>query len=223
MPTSTLKEKQALVTKRKADRLKCLDFVFEATGGQQGSTVSFRDIQAHLDLSEGDTYAICDFLVGQYLLTTMGIGNYNITSHGVDFYERAIAEPDYPVTSDFVEANVVFIAGDVSGGQIQIGTRDSIQAESVYLGPEETKHLVVLVEELTKRFDEIPFDSAESRAEAEADLTTLTAQAKSPRPKAGVVAGAVGVVRLVTSNNAMWDGVKTAWEHLAPYLPHLSG
>jgi hypothetical protein len=92
------------IAKRRADRLRVLQAVFDAAGGATSEVVRVAPtIQLQLELSHQDLQAACDYLVGEHLIKPLATINeapvyitVQLTHRGVVEMEQSISSPDRP-------------------------------------------------------------------------------------------------------------------------------
>lgn len=90
------------VTKRRADRLRVLAAMFDATGGVEREPVRLvPTLQAQVGLSDEDFQAACAFLVGERLISAVyAVSNLyvsgQLTHRGVVEMEASLGAPDKP-------------------------------------------------------------------------------------------------------------------------------
>jgi hypothetical protein len=180
------------LTKKKTDRFRYLNLLYERTGGQRLKFLDMWDLGGELAIGRDDTHALVDYLVGENLAEHRGIGGIiGITHYGIVEVERALTEPEAP-TKYFPPVINVLNIHSVVGSQIQQGTHDSTQAQTVTTN--DTEAIRALVNGFRERLSDLPFDQAD-RSEAEAELQTLEAQLRSSKPKSAIVRESLKTLR----------------------------
>lgn len=119
-------------------------------------------------------------------------GGIVITHEGIRQVERALSSPDEP-TDYFPPINVIYV-GSMHHSQIQQGTLESLQHQSS--ADVSRDQLLEFIEEARVRIDELSLANNQ-RDEFIADLSTIEAQAKSPKPKQPIIREAIASVRLI--------------------------
>lgn len=180
------------LTKKKTDRFRYLNLLYERTGGQRLKFIDMWDLGGELGIGRDDTHALVDYLVGEHLAEHRGIGGIiGITHYGIVEVERALTEPEAP-TKYFPPVINVLNIHSVVGSQIQQGTHGSMQTQTVTTN--DTEAIRTLVNAFRERLSELPFSQAE-RSEAEAELQTLEAQLRSSKPKNAIVQESLKTLR----------------------------
>ena len=167
-------------TERQRDRADFLLSLYELTDADTLQDVNFRTIGARLGFDEQYASTVASYLA-----------------------DRGLAE------------------WTVRGGQMGITTDGIDEAERLQeggaqpplavlvLSPEEQHAVEAFLTAYRQSEDDLPI-AGEDRAELDADVATLTAQMRSPRPKRRIVRAAVGEVHRVLSGaagSAAYDGI----------------
>lgn len=180
------------LTKKKTDRFRYLNLLYERSGGQRLKFLDMWNLGAELGIDRDDTHALVDYLVGEHLAEHRGIGGIiGITHHGIVEVERALSEPEAP-TKYFPPVINVLNIHSVVASQIQQGTHGSSQVQTV--STNETEAIRVLLTALKERLPELPL-SPEDKAEAESEIQTLDAQLRSSKPKSVIVKESLRTLR----------------------------
>jgi hypothetical protein len=171
------------LTEKKAQRLRFLHALYNATDGDGTQLVDMWELGQELGLQSTDTQKVAEYLDGEGLIEFRVLGGgIAITHEGVVQVEAALSKPD-EATQYFPAAINYLHIGSVVGSQIQQGTQQS--SISTFAG-ERLGDLVEFVASLRQALPELLL-SSEAKAEAEAEAATLEAQSKSPKPKTSVI------------------------------------
>ncbi len=174
------------IAQRRADRLRVMNAIYEASGGSEHKEVLGRELAAKLGLTDRDLGDACRYLAGEGLIEEampdMGGSPVpywvNIRHEGIREIEQSLQAPDKP-TEHFPPISVIHIEGDNIGSPIQTGSLGAPQTVSVGDISLDT------VREILTEFDaqasslHLPDDEA---AQLHADMATVKAQVESPRP-----------------------------------------
>lgn len=141
-------------------------------------------------------------------------GDVSITHRGVKEVEQSLARPDEP-TEHFPPAATVYITGDVYG--LQAGTSQSTQQVEIVLEAGARGAIAAFAQALREAVEQLPDDERET---ALADLDTVNAQLRSPRPRRAVLREALRSLRAV-AEGAAGSGAFAGAAALAQSLPPL--
>jgi hypothetical protein len=170
---------------KKRKRLLFLHHLYEVTDGDVNSSPMVEELGQELSLSRDEAFAITDYLEGEGLVETIGIGHrVGITHKGVREVEAALSEPDKPTRYFPPASHIIIVQGDLHNSPIQQGTHHSTQTISYTA---ETSHdlrqfLVLVKQELLQ----LPL-APDDQSQAEAEVTTMQAQLAAPRPNPGIL------------------------------------
>ena len=180
------------LTKKKTDRFRYLNLLYERTGGQRLKFLDMWDLGGELGIGRDDTHVLVDYLVGENLAEHRGIGGIiGITHYGIVEVERALTEPETP-TKYFPPVINVLNIHSVVGSQIQQGTHGSTQTQTVTTN--DTEAIRALVSSFREKLSELPLDQAD-KSDAEAELQTLEAQLRSSKPKTAIIRESLKTLR----------------------------
>jgi hypothetical protein len=177
------------IAQRRADRLRVMNAIYEASGGSEHKKVLGHELAAKLGLTDQDLGDACRYLAGNGLIKIKEAMNglaggpvphwINITHWGIQEMEQSLQAPDKP-TGHFPPAiSLIEIHGNVIGSAIQSGSPGAQQDVSV------GDISLDRVREILTEFDaqasslHLPDDEA---AQFHADMATVKAQVESPRP-----------------------------------------
>jgi len=177
---------------KRRQRLLFMNTVYTKTQGDRFTFTNLAEIAPVLRLSLQDAGRVGEYLVGEGLIewAYMG-GGIAITHRGIKEVEQALSQPDRP-TEHFAPAINVIHIGQMSG-QIQQGTIGSVQNQTQSVGDAEIAQLARFIEEVKRAKGDLP-DGAEAGADLDAQVATIEAQMKSPRPHREVLKTAGGVL-----------------------------
>ena len=116
------------IARRRADRLRVMNAIYEAAEGSRMSHVSGGWLLEHLELSDEELGGICRYLEGEHLITAgrEDWGHHTpfmilLTHAGIEEMKRSREAPDQ-ATEHFPPISVIHIEGDAIGSAIQVGS-----------------------------------------------------------------------------------------------------
>jgi hypothetical protein len=189
----TLKESiMSTLTKRKTDRFRFLNRMYEISDGSEMKDISMWELGKELGLSREETENVADYLKGEELIKFTAMGGWiSITHYGIIEVEEAINNPDESTQYFPPVVNIMHINSMV-GSQIQQGSHGSTQNQEI--NQNDLDAIQTLVGTLKEKIPDIPFDE-DQRAEAEAELQTVEAQIKSSKPKVSILRESLTTLR----------------------------
>jgi hypothetical protein len=115
------------IGRRRADRLRVMNAIYEAAEGSRMSHVSGGWLLEHLELSDEELASVCRYLEGERLITA-GREHWDhhtpfmilLTQAGIEETKRSRAAPDQ-ATEHFPPISVIHVEGDAIGSAIQVG------------------------------------------------------------------------------------------------------
>lgn len=147
-------------------------------------------------LAPEEAESVVEYLENDGLIKTQTLaGDVSITHRGIKEVEQSLARPDEP-TEHFPPATV-YVAGDVYG--LQAGTSHSTQQVEVVFDADTRGAIAAFAQALREVVDELPDDERET---VRADLDTVDAQLRSPRPRRAVLREALRSLRAVAEGAA---------------------
>jgi hypothetical protein len=174
------------IEKRRADRLRVMNEIYEAANGSRFTQVPGPWLLEHMGMPADELADVCAYLASEHLIegdkTSWGsLVPYflRLTHRGITEMERSHSEPERPTVHFPPMISIVHIEGDNVGSPIQAGSPGAQQSVSMEdLNLDRVREIVT---ELVARAPsmELPEDEA---AQLQADLATVTAQVNSPRP-----------------------------------------
>jgi hypothetical protein len=187
-----IKETRLLdIEKRRADRLRVMKAIFDASSGSEDVFVSGPELLENLGLSDQELGDACKYLEGEHLIsTTQTMWGHltpymiQITHWGIKEMEQSLTAPSEP-TQHFPPAiSVINVHGSVIGSAIQSaspGARQEVSTGDLDLGA--VREFVGQYEARAADLD-LPSPAAEELA---AEIDTVKAQLRSPKPKHHVI------------------------------------
>jgi hypothetical protein len=163
----------ATIAEKMDQRTRFLIALYEATDGERLARVNSREVGATIGLSAEDSDSVASWLTGETLAEwrTLG-GGIGITQYGIGKAEEFL---------EAREEQAAAAAGDIVG-----------------LTVSEHRDLERIIDGVRRVLDDddLPLEE-EDKAELDADLRTLEAQNRSPKPKRPIVKIALGGVLTV--------------------------
>jgi hypothetical protein len=198
----------------RAQRFAFLKALYDATEGSTRALVAMDAIGERLGFDRQHSTKLADYLADEDLLRFAAAGPMlEITPWSVKEVEEALNAPEEP-TEHFlpiVLAQNYLQVGTMSHSQVQQGTTSSTQVQRA-LDVDALRDLVAQLRAITPELDL----EAEENDEYEADIETLAAQLRSPRPKVRILRESLSSVRTIFEG-AAGAGVAAG----AAHLPHL--
>jgi hypothetical protein len=208
------------LTKKKTDRFRFLNRLYERTGGDYFALEDMWAVGADVDLTREETQRVMDYLNGEGLATHRAIGGaVAITHAGLREVERALSAPEAPTHYFPAVVNVLQVQSMV-GSQIQQGTHGSTQTQSQSITQNDVAAIQALLAAMQSNLTALGFN-AESRTEAEAEIQTLKAQVQSNRPKPVIIRESLKTLRNLVegvASNAVAAGILPLFAPLAALL-----
>ena len=186
------------IRERQSKRFLVLKRLYDAhhTTETAWQPVSTKEIGSEIGLSEQETLQIMMYLEKEGLIQAYADGGdtARITHAGVVEIEHALSLPALP-TEHFFPNVVQYIvnARQIVNSPIQQGTIDSSMTIS---SQDVAREIQGLIELLKPILAELPIDTR-GRAEVEAEVDTVTAQLKSPRPKRNIIKASLETIRRI--------------------------
>ncbi|GAB2742740.1 hypothetical protein GCM10027019_22780 [Melaminivora jejuensis] len=206
------------LTKKKADRFRLLNRLYEITDGHTMKIVSMWDVGDTAQLARNETENVVNYLVGEHLVEHRTIGGgISITHHGIVEVERALSAPESPTHYFPPVVNIVNVHSMV-GSQIQQGTHGSTQSQVA--NTNDIDAIRVLISKFGACIHDLPI-SAEEKAEAQAELSTVEAQLASSKPKISILRESLKTLRNLVegvASNAVAAGLLPFFGPLAALL-----
>lgn len=181
-----------VLTKKKTDRFRYLNRLYEVTNGNGKELVSMWEIGKAIALARDETENVVNYLVGEHLMEHRTIGGgISITHQGIVEVERALSAPDAPTHYFPPVINIVNVQSMV-GSQIQQGTHGSSQSQTV--SQNDIDAIRALVTQFKEQLSELPLNAGD-KTEAQAELQTIEAQLGSTKPKLSILKESLKTLR----------------------------
>jgi hypothetical protein len=190
------------IEQRQANRLLVMKAIFDASGGSEHKEVLGHELAAKLGLTDQELGDACRYLAGEGLIEEAApdmSGSpvpywVNIRHLGIKEIEQSLRAPNEP-TKHFPPAiSVIHIEGNVIGSAIQSGSPGAQQEMSIGdldLGA---------VREFLREYDAHAADlelSGPAADELAAEIDTVRAQLRSPKPKKHIIRESLVSVRII--------------------------
>ena len=160
--------------------------------------MSLWELGKELGFSEKETVRIADYLKGEELIKHRASGGMiSITHHGVIQVEEALSKPDQS-TEYFPPINLIQI-GQMIGSQIQQGNYQSTQTGLFSEG--DLQVIDDFIQTLKGKLSELKLDS-DKQGEAEAEISSIEAQIRSPHPKPAIINECLSSLRSILEGAA---------------------
>jgi hypothetical protein len=167
------------IGRRRADRLRVMNAIYEAAEGSRMSHVSGGWLLEHLGLSDEEVGGICRYLEGEHLITAGQEywGHHTpfmilLTHAGIEEMKRSREAPDQ-ATEHFPPISVIHIEGDAIGFAIQVGGPRAHQA--VPAGDLNLDNVREIVREFEAQAASLPLPDGDA-AQLRADMAAVKAQ-----------------------------------------------
>ncbi len=182
----------------KKKRFQFLNKLFEITGGSEYEIVNMFELGSEMDFSKEDINLVGDYLAGEGLIKyeTLG-GGIIITHYGIKQIEEAYSHP-VTETRYFPPVNIMYV-NKMSGSQIQQGTIDSSQ--KMDLSTVELQSIARFIGEFKNKLPELQLEK-DAKQEADAEISTLEAQLRSPKPKSNIIRECLATIKVILENVA---------------------
>lgn len=207
------------IERRRADRLKVLEEIYDGTDANDRTLIDGDAIGDSLGMSRQQVGNVVRYLEDKGLLsghwTLGGHVSIQITSRGIDVVETMRSEPDRETAELASHNQTMIFYGPVSNSQV--GQAGGNVAQTLTLTEDNRQQIVSFVEKFRAALPEMQLE-ADVEAEVVAELDTLQAQLRSPRPKRPTVQASLNYLRDVAANLAA-SGVAAAVVAAAQALP----
>ena len=209
-----------VLTKKKTDRFRFLNCLYERTDGDYHAFEDMWEVGAEVGLTSDETDRVMEYLNGEGLATHRAIGGaVAITHAGLQEVERALSAPEAPTHYFPAVVNILQVQSMV-GSQIQQGSHGSTQTQSQTITQNEVAAIQALVTALQTGLGALGL-GAVANAEAEAELQTLKAQLQSSKPKSSIIRESLKTLRNLVegvASNAVAAGILPLFAPLAALL-----
>jgi hypothetical protein len=195
-------------------RFSLLHTIYVESQGDQTRFFDISEVAEKLDLDLEESRRIVQYLEGENLVQADwmigGDAVICITHWGVVQVEKAISDPEKP-TQYFPPVFNIIHAQTIIGSQIQQGTQASTQTGT--FSELALQEMVIAIQQAKSEFSRAHL-SDDDRAEADAEIQTLEAQAKSPRPKPEILRQAWATILRIAEAVAITTLVEIAKNQL---------
>jgi hypothetical protein len=183
----------ATIEEKRAQRLKFMRLLYEATRGDTFKTLNMQVLGDELQLSQTETGTLVDYLVNERLVEWAAFGGFIRIAHwGVVEVEEALSTPTR-ATQHFPPAVNVIHVQTMIGSQIQQGADGSSQS-MINLQPHDLEAIRRFAAEVRAVETELGL-SPDARQDLDAELATLEAQLRSRTPKRSVLQSALDTTK----------------------------
>ena len=173
------------IARRRADRLRAMNAIYEAAEGSRMSHVSGGWLLEHLGLSDEELGGICRYLEGEQLITAgrEHWGHHTpfmilLTHAGIEEMKQSREAPDQ-ATEHFPPISVIHIEGDAIGSAIQVGSPRAHQPVSI--GDLNLDKVREIVGEFEAQTASLPLPDGDAR-QLRADMAAVKVQIGLPTP-----------------------------------------
>ena len=180
------------IARRRADRLRVMNAIYEAAEGSRMSHVSGGWLLEHLGLSDEELGGICRYLEGEHLITVGREywGHHTpfmilLTHAGIEEMKRSREAPDQ-ATEHFPPISVSHIEGDAIGSAIQPGSLRAHQA--VFVSHLNLDKVREIVGEFEGQAAPLPLPDGDTR-QLRADMAAVKVQLDLPTPDHHTIRG----------------------------------
>jgi hypothetical protein len=188
------------IARRRADRLRVMNAIYEAAEGSRTSHVSGSWLLEHLELSDEELGGICRYLEGERLITA-GQENWGhhtpfmilLTHAGIEEMKRSRAAPDQ-ATEHFPPISVIHVEGDAIGSAIYVGSPRAHRA--VFTRDLNLDKVREIVGEFEARAASLRLPDAEIR-QLRADMAAVKVQLGLPTPDHHTIGGHLQSARAI--------------------------
>jgi hypothetical protein len=201
-------------------RFRFLQALYEGTEGRTSSQLPMWQLGESLGMEREQVSDIVEYLANQGLVQRRSFGGVIAISHaGVVEIEQALSDPETP-TEHFPPIINITTVGTMIGSQIQQGSHGSRQSQSQF--QVDIGKLQAFTRHFRENLPRLEL-SARDKAESEADLATLEAQAVSGRPKISIVRESLQSLRNILEGAAGSVVASDLLPKLLPLLAALGG
>jgi hypothetical protein len=188
------------IARRRADRLRVMNAIYEAAEGSRMSHVSGGWLLGHLGLSDEELGGICRYLEGERLITAGREywGHHTpfmilLTHAGIEEMKRSREAPDQ-ATEHFPPISVIHIEGDAVGPAIQVGNPRAHRA--VFIGDLNLDTVREIVGEFEAQAASLRLPDGDA-TQLRADMAAVKVQIGLPTPDHYTIAGHLQSARAI--------------------------
>lgn len=188
------------IARRRADRLRVMNAIYEAAEGSRMSHVSGGWLLGHLGLSDEELGGICRYLEGEQLITA-GQEHWGhrtpfmilLTHAGIEEMKRSRQAPDQ-ATEHFPPISMIHIEGDAVGSVIRVGRPRAHRA--VFIGDLNLDTVREIVGEFEAQAASLPLPDDDA-TRLGADMAAVKVQTSSPTPDHYTIRGHLQSARAI--------------------------
>lgn len=187
------------IERRKADRLRVLEEVYDRTDATDRELIDGAVIADALGMSNDYIGNVVRYLEAKGHLTghwvMSGDVAIQITPHGIDVVETMRSEPDRETAELASHRQTMIIHGNVSNSQIGQAGGDVSQT----LSADSREQVATFIKNFRAALPSLHL-ADDVQAEVVAELDTVEAQLRSPRPKRQILQASLNFLRDVAAN-----------------------
>jgi hypothetical protein len=199
------------IAKRRANRLRVLNFIYEAAEGSRRININGPWLLEHVGMPQEELEDACMYLVAEQLIEgdkTLWSSyipyTTRLTHRGLVEMERSRSDPQKP-TSYFPPMVSVYIAGDNIGSPIQAGSPGASQITTIGSIVDQAREIVRAYRDQADQIGrELGRDDADT---LQAEIATVETQLGSPHPNEGAIRESLRSARRILSENATTGAV----------------
>ena len=188
------------IARRRADRLRVMNAIYEAAEGSRMSHVSGGWLLENLELSDEELGGICRYLEGEHLITAGREywGHHTpfmilLTHTGIEEMKRSREAPDQ-ATKHFPPISVIHIQGDAIGSAVQVGSPRSHRAVSI--ADLDLDNVREIVGEFEAQAISLRLPDGDAR-QLRADMAAVKVQIGLPTPDHFIIRGRLRSARVI--------------------------
>ncbi|HSG30499.1 MAG TPA: hypothetical protein VLB82_03030 [Thermodesulfobacteriota bacterium] len=207
---------------KKVQRLKFLEKLYKLSNGKSNVYFNtyYTKIAEPLGFDIETATEIFAYLKHEGLIAVTGGTKIALTHKGLLEYESAMTNPEKD-TEHFpagIINNYLNVGSNINNMQIQIGTKDSIQTQSITI--ENSNELIELLEEILNKKDDYKLDDVDEE-ELIADITTAKTQIESSRPKIEIIKTSLDSVKRILESAVGSALANQTVQKLIPFIESL--
>lgn len=201
-----------VVDRRRAERFRVLERIY-AIADQSNTDPAVVDVGELSELVDEGFTAVSlekalNYLISEELVSSPYLGGtpVHLTHKGTIEYERAVREPDvqthyFPAVMTINHTTHHTSVHSMVGSQIQQGTQNSTQSMTAAVNGDAVVAIKAILQFFEDHLDRTAM-AGDARRELEAELDTLRAQVRSPKPKVAVIVECLKSARTIVEGVA---------------------
>ncbi len=170
------------IEKKKVDRFRFLNHLYEITNGNQLDNRNMLDIGKVLGMTEEETEIAVQYLREEGLIEPMTLESDCITHNGVVQVEEALSHPESP-TQYFPAINYIHVES-MNNSQIQQATQGSTQ--TLNLNASEKVQIEEIISEIKSAIPSLNL-SPQTQQDLNGEIITLEGQLQTSKPKKSII------------------------------------